>query len=59
MMYVMPLMPIKIANELGWTPEESFESGIRKTVQWYLDNQAWWSRVLDGSYAGQRLGLEG
>ncbi|ATC93407.1 dTDP-glucose 4,6-dehydratase [Pseudoalteromonas tunicata] len=49
----------KIANELGWTPEESFESGIRKTVQWYLDNQAWWSRVLDGSYAGQRLGLEG
>ncbi|MDP4983590.1 dTDP-glucose 4,6-dehydratase [Pseudoalteromonas tunicata] len=49
----------KIANELGWIPEESFESGIRKTVQWYLDNQAWWSRVLDGSYAGQRLGLEG
>ena len=49
----------KIERELGWVPLESFESGIRKTVLWYLNNQAWWSRVLDGSYAGQRLGLEG
>lgn len=47
----------KIENELGWTPAETFESGIRKTVQWYLDNQAWWQRVRDGSYAGERLGM--
>ena len=47
----------KVEHELGWTPEESFESGIRKTVEWYLDNEAWWSRVLDGSYQGERLGL--
>lgn len=47
----------KIERELGWKPEESFESGIRKTVQWYLDNKQWWSRVLDGSYAGERLGV--
>ncbi|MFN3068168.1 MULTISPECIES: dTDP-glucose 4,6-dehydratase [Serratia] len=47
----------KIDRELGWKPQETFESGIRKTVEWYLDNQAWWSRVKDGSYAGERLGL--
>ncbi|MFS1984170.1 dTDP-glucose 4,6-dehydratase [Vibrio breoganii] len=47
----------KIERELGWTPEESFESGIRKTVEWYLNNKEWWSRVLDGSYAGERLGV--
>ncbi len=46
----------KIEKELGWVPEESFESGIRKTVKWYLSNKEWWSRVLDGSYAGERLG---
>ena len=46
----------KIEKELGWTPEESFETGIRKTVQWYLNNKTWWSRVLDGSYSGERLG---
>ena len=46
----------KIQRELGWTPQETFESGIRKTVQWYLDNQAWWQRVLDGSYKLDRLG---
>ncbi|NOH70730.1 dTDP-glucose 4,6-dehydratase [Vibrio pectenicida] len=46
----------KIERELGWKPEETFESGIRKTVEWYLDNKAWWSRVLDGSYTGERLG---
>ncbi len=46
----------KIQHELGWTPQETFESGIRKTVQWYLDNQAWWQRVLDGSYKLERLG---
>ncbi|MDN2667517.1 dTDP-glucose 4,6-dehydratase [Vibrio sp. 14N.309.X.WAT.E.F5] len=47
----------KIQRELGWKPEETFESGIRKTVQWYLDNKQWWSRVLDGSYIGERLGV--
>lgn len=46
----------KIAQELSWTPEETFESGIRKTVEWYLNNQQWWQRVLDGSYSLERLG---
>ena len=46
----------KIQHELGWTPQETFESGIRKTVQWYLDNQAWCHRVQDGSYQRERLG---
>ncbi|KHT61585.1 dTDP-glucose 4,6-dehydratase [Photobacterium gaetbulicola] len=49
----------KIATELGWTPEETFESGIRKTVEWYLNNKTWWSRVLDGSYSMERLGNQG
>jgi len=40
----------KIARELGWTPEENFESGLRKTVQWYLANPSWWQAILDGSY---------
>ena len=46
----------KIANELNWHPEETFESGIRKTVQWYLDNQSWCKNVQDGSYQRERLG---
>lgn len=46
----------KIANELNWKPEETFESGIRKTVQWYLDNQPWCKNVQDGSYQRERLG---
>ncbi|TOA18233.1 dTDP-glucose 4,6-dehydratase [Vibrio parahaemolyticus] len=46
----------KIAQELNWTPEETFESGIRKTVEWYLNNPKWWQRVLDGSYSLERLG---
>ncbi|MGI2940066.1 dTDP-glucose 4,6-dehydratase [Vibrio alginolyticus] len=46
----------KIAQELNWTPEETFESGIRKTVKWYLNNPQWWQRVLDGSYSLERLG---
>ncbi|OZN25564.1 dTDP-glucose 4,6-dehydratase [Actinobacillus seminis] len=40
----------KISNELGWKPQETFETGIRKTVEWYLNNQKWWRQVLDGSY---------
>jgi dTDP-glucose 4,6-dehydratase (EC 4.2.1.46) len=47
----------KIARELGWTPQETFESGIRKTVQWYLANPSWWQAILNGSYRGERLGL--
>jgi dTDP-glucose 4,6-dehydratase len=46
----------KIAQELGWKPVETFESGLRKTVQWYLDNQVWWQRVLDGEYRLDRIG---
>ncbi|RWU23551.1 dTDP-glucose 4,6-dehydratase [Pseudomonas alkylphenolica] len=49
----------KIERELGWVPEETFASGLRKTVQWYLDNQEWCQRVQDGSYQGQRLGASG
>ena len=48
----------KIQRELGWTPQETFESGIRKTVQWYLDNQVWCRHVQDGSYQRERLGSE-
>ncbi|SFW46198.1 dTDP-glucose 4,6-dehydratase [Pseudomonas sp. NFACC19-2] len=46
----------KIERELGWVPQETFETGLRKTVQWYLDNLHWCRRVQDGSYQGQRLG---
>ena len=48
----------KIGRELGWKPQETFESGIRKTVQWYLDNRSWWQRVLDGRYRLERLGTK-
>jgi len=47
----------KIQRELGWKPEETFETGLKKTVQWYLENQKWCQRVMDGSYRGERLGL--
>lgn len=47
----------KIHRELGWIPQETFESGMRKTVQWYLNNPQWWQRVLDGSYSRERLGI--
>jgi dTDP-glucose 4,6-dehydratase len=46
----------KIHRELGWKPSESFASGLRKTVTWYLENRDWWERVLDGRYRLQRLG---
>ena len=48
----------KIESELGWVPAESFESGLRKTVQWYLDNLPWCQRVQDGSYQRERLGVQ-
>ncbi|URQ60631.1 dTDP-glucose 4,6-dehydratase [Pantoea alhagi] len=47
----------KIERELGWRPQETFESGLRKTVQWYLSHESWWRSILDGSYQGERLGL--
>ena len=47
----------KIARELGWQPRHSFETGLRRTVEWYLTNRTWWERVRSGAYQGQRLGL--
>jgi len=47
----------KIQKELGWVPQETFETGLRKTVQWYLSNQEWCSRVQDGSYQRERIGV--
>ncbi|HAS6493780.1 TPA: dTDP-glucose 4,6-dehydratase [Vibrio parahaemolyticus] len=47
----------KMQNELDWTPIETFETGLRKTVQWYLDNQKWCQNVQDGSYQRERLGI--
>ena len=46
----------KIKDDLGWEPEETFETGIKKTLQWYLANPIWCEHVLDGSYQGERLG---
>ena len=46
----------KIKRELGWEPRETFETGLRKTVRWYLDNPAWWGRIRSGVYRGERLG---
>jgi len=47
----------KIADELNWTPDETFATGIRKTIEWYLENTLWCDRVKDGSYQGERLGV--
>jgi dTDP-glucose 4,6-dehydratase len=47
----------RISKELGWTPRETMETGLRKTVQWYLDNRAWWGRIRSGVYRGERLGV--
>ena len=47
----------KLRTELGWKPQENFESGLEKTVRWYLDNKGWWERVLSGAYRTERLGL--
>jgi len=47
----------KIANELNWIPDEIFEMGIKKTIHWYLNNQAWSEDVRDGSYQSERLGI--
>lgn len=47
----------KIGDELGWTPAEDFETGLERTVRWYLDNREWWQRLRQGGYRGERLGL--
>jgi dTDP-glucose 4,6-dehydratase len=47
----------KIRNDLGWSPNESFETGIRKTIHWYLDNQNWWKMIQDNNYRQERLGV--
>jgi len=47
----------KIKNELGWLPKESFESGIRKTIEWYLNNKIWWKSIQDNTYRQERLGV--
>lgn len=49
--------PAKIQGKLGWKPQESFESGLKKTVEWYLANESWWRPILEGKYQGQRLGV--
>lgn len=46
----------KIRRELGWAPAETFDSGLQKTVEWYLANRDWWQKILDGRYQGERLG---
>jgi dTDP-glucose 4,6-dehydratase len=47
----------KIEKELGWAPMESFETGVRKTIQWYLDNRTWWKSIQDNTYRQERLGV--
>ena len=49
--------PTRICTELGWQPHETFASGLRKTVEWYLANRSWWQRIRSGVYAGERLGV--
>ena len=47
---------IKLKSELGWRPKQTFASGIRTTIDWYLEHRDWVTRVVDGSYRGERLG---
>ena len=47
----------KAEMELGWSPQENFETGLRKTVRWYLENEPWIEHIEDGSYRGERLGM--
>ena len=46
----------KIKNDLGWQPKQDYQSGFRKTVQWYLDHESWWQEILSGDYQLERLG---
>ena len=47
----------KLERELGWRAVETFDTGLAKTVRWYLDNRSWWEPLRNGVYAGERLGL--
>jgi len=47
----------RLETELGWMAQENFESGMEKTIRWYLDNEAWWRPLHDKIYGGERLGL--
>ena len=49
--------PSRICTELSWQPRETFESGLRKTVEWYLANRSWWQPIREGVYGGERLGV--
>jgi dTDP-glucose 4,6-dehydratase len=49
--------PTRICTELAWQPRETFESGLRKTVEWYLANRSWWQPIREGVYGGERLGV--
>jgi dTDP-glucose 4,6-dehydratase len=49
--------PTRICGELGWRPRETFETGLRKTVEWYLNNRAWWQAIRQNVYGGERLGV--
>jgi dTDP-glucose 4,6-dehydratase len=49
--------PTKIEERLNWRPRHRFEDGLRKTVQWYLDNREWWQAIRSGAYRGERLGV--
>jgi dTDP-glucose 4,6-dehydratase len=49
--------PARICSELGWQPRETFDSGLRKTVEWYLDNRPWWQAIRAKVYGGERLGV--
>jgi dTDP-glucose 4,6-dehydratase len=47
----------KLKNELSWSPKETFDSGIRKTIDWYLENQVWWKQIQNNTYQQERLGV--
>jgi dTDP-glucose 4,6-dehydratase len=49
--------PTRLSTEIGWQPLETFETGLRKTVEWYLANRSWWQRIRSGVYRGERLGV--
>ena len=51
--------PSRLVGELGWKPRHTFETGLRETVQWYLDNEWWWRPIREGGYSGDRLGVAG
>jgi dTDP-glucose 4,6-dehydratase len=46
-----------LKNELNWSPNETFESGIKKTINWYLENQSWWQDIQNNTYQQERLGV--